>query len=71
MLISDRGWAVEPPLAYGDRSSALTLVGRKGQGRLKHVEIRMLVIYDWKEEGRLRIHKVAIWMTWTTCLRST
>ena len=51
--------AVEPPLVYSDSSSALTLVGRKGQGRLKHVEIRLLAIQDWKEEGRLRTGKVA------------
>ena len=51
--------AVEPPLVYSDSSSALTLVGRKGQGRLKHVEIRLLAIQDWKEEGRLRLGKVA------------
>ncbi len=50
---------MEPPLVYSDSSSALTLVGRKGQGRLKHVEIRLLAIQDWKEEGRLRLGKVA------------
>ena len=33
-------------------------MGLKGQGFLKHVEIRMLVIYDGKEEGRLRLDKV-------------
>ncbi len=35
-------------------------MGGKGQGRLKHVEIRRQVIYDGKEEGRLRGDKVAI-----------
>ncbi len=58
-LLAEQGWAVEPPLVYSDSSSALTLVGRKGQGRLKHVEIRLLAIQDWKEEGRLRLGKVA------------
>jgi hypothetical protein len=58
-LLAEQGWAVEPPLIYSDSSSALTLVGRKGQGRLKHVEIRLLAIQDWKEEGRLRTGKVA------------
>jgi hypothetical protein len=59
--LAEQGWAEEPPLRYGasDSSSALTLVGRKGYGHLKHVEIRMMVIYDGKEEGRLRISKVA------------
>jgi hypothetical protein len=58
-MLAEQGWAVEPPLVYSDSSSALTLVGRKGQGRLKHVEIRLLAIQDWKEEGRLRLGKVA------------
>jgi hypothetical protein len=59
-LLAEQGGAVEPPLRYGDSSSTLTPMRRDGQGHLKHVEIRMLVIYDEKEEGRLRINKVAI-----------
>ncbi len=58
-VLAEQGGAVEPPLRYSDSSSTLTLVGRKGSGHLKYVEIRMLVIYDEKEEGRLRISKVA------------
>ena len=58
-LLAEQGGAVEPPLRYGTSSSALTPMRRDGQGHLKHVEIRMLVIYDGKEEGRLRISKVA------------
>jgi hypothetical protein len=58
-LLAKQGWAVEPPLLYSDSSNTLTLERREGQGLLKHVEIRMLVIYDGKEEGRLRVGKVA------------
>ena len=47
------------PCEYSDSSSTLTLVGRKGSGHLKYVELRMMVIYDEKEEGRLRVSKVA------------
>ena len=47
-------------MRYGDSSSTLTPMRRDGQGHLKHVEIRMLAIYDEKEEGRLRLRKVAI-----------
>ena len=57
-LLAEQGWSTEPPLIYSDSSSALTLVGRQGQGRLKHVEIRLLAIQDWKAEGRLRTAKV-------------
>ena len=59
-MLAEQGWAVEPTVRYGtSNSSTLILVGRKGYGHLKHVEIRMMVIYDEKEEGRLRISKVA------------
>jgi hypothetical protein len=58
-VLAEQGWAVEPPLVYSDSSSTPTLVGRKGSGHLKYVEIRMLVIHDEKEEGRLRLSKVA------------
>jgi hypothetical protein len=58
-VLAEQGGAVEPPLRYSDSSSTLTLVGRKGSGHLKYVELRMMVIYDEKEEGRLRLSKVA------------
>jgi hypothetical protein len=49
----------EPPVVAGDSSSALQLAGRRGQGRLKHVEVRLLALQQWCQEGRLRLRKVA------------
>ena len=57
-LLAEQGWCTDPPLIFSDSSSALQLVGRRGQGRLKHVEIRLLASQDWKEAGRLRTAKV-------------
>ena len=49
---------LEPPVLRSDSSSALTLAGRKGQGRLKHIEVRLLALQDWIMSGRLRPLKV-------------
>ena len=49
----------EPPLIHSDSSSALALTRKQGQGRLKHVEVRLLALQDWQAEGRIRLQKVA------------
>ena len=47
-----------PPTLYGDSSSALALASRRGVGRLKHIETRMLALQDWQRDGRLKLAKV-------------
>ena len=49
----------EVPLLRTDSSSALTLAGRRGQGRLKHVECRLLALQDWAQERRLAMGRVS------------
>ena len=46
------------PVAFGDSSSALTLVSRAGMGRSKHVELRMLAIQEWVQAKRLLLRKI-------------
>ena len=46
------------PILYSDSSSALAVVRRRGPGRMKHVELKMLAIQQWHIEGRLRIRKI-------------
>jgi hypothetical protein len=57
-LLTEQGWCADPPLIYCDSSSALQLTGRRGQGRLKHVEVRLLAIQDWRQAGRLTTAKI-------------
>ena len=52
------GFSKEPPVVWGDSSSALQLAHRQGTGRLKHVEVRLLAIQSWVSTGRLRLQKV-------------
>ena len=49
----------EIPLLRTDSSSALTLAGRRGQGRLKHVECRLLALQDWTLEKRISLGRVS------------
>jgi hypothetical protein len=48
----------EIPWLRTDSSSALTLAGRRGQGRLKHVECRLMALQDWAHEQRLALGRV-------------
>ena len=57
-LMVEQGFAKEPPVAYGDSSSALQLANRTGAGRLEHVEVRLLAIRSWIAAGRSRLMKV-------------
>ena len=47
------------PLLMTDSQSALAVCRKRGPGKMKHVELKMLAIQDWVKEGRLRIHKVS------------
>ena len=54
----EQGFPKEPPVWYGDSSSALQLANGTGAGRLKHVEVRLLAIQSRVAAGRLRLVKV-------------
>ncbi len=54
----EQGWCDEPPLVFSDLSSALTLTGRRGQGRLKRIEVPLLAFQDWREQKRITAAKV-------------
>ena len=57
-FLVEQGLSKEPPVVWGDSSSALQLAHRQGTGRLKHVEVRLLAIQSWVSMGRLRLQKV-------------
>ena len=58
-FLVEQGFKLEPPIVWGDSSSALQLASRCGAGKLKHVEVRLLALQSWRAEGRLRLAKVA------------
>ncbi|CAK0853161.1 unnamed protein product [Prorocentrum cordatum] len=43
-----------------DSSFALAVAKKRGPGRMKHVELKMLAVQDWIKQKRLRIANVAI-----------
>ena len=47
------------PLLQTDSQSALAVCKRRGPGRMKHIELKMLAVQEWLKTGRLRIHKVS------------
>ena len=46
------------PLLLTDPRSALAVCKRRGPGRTKHIELKMLTVQEWLKTGRLRIHEV-------------
>ena len=54
-FLVEQGFAKEPPVVYGDSSSALQLANRTAAGRLNHVEVGLLAIQSWVAAGRLRL----------------
>ena len=47
------------PLLQTDSQSALAVCKRRGPGRMKHIELKMLAVQEWLKTGRLRIRKVS------------
>ena len=43
-FLMEQGFSKEPPVAWGDSSSALQLAHRQGRGRWKQVEVRLLAL---------------------------
>ena len=56
-LASDRGIELSAKV-WIDSSAALGVVGRKGNGKLRHVRVGMLWIQEKVEEGELEVRKV-------------
>jgi hypothetical protein len=46
------------PRAFTDSSSALTSAGRRGPGRMRHVQLRDLAMQDWQRAGRITYQKI-------------
>ena len=43
---------------WTDSSSAKSLIARRGPGRMKHIDIKMLAIQEWAAERLLSVSKV-------------
>ena len=57
-LLREWQYKTVPPLQT-DSQSALAVCKRRGPGRMKHIELKMLAVQEWLKTGRLRIHKVS------------
>jgi len=49
----------KPPVVWTDSSAALAMTSRRGQKRMKHVELRCFVAQDWVAASRLSFRKIA------------
>ena len=47
------------PLLLTDSQSAPAVCKRRGPGRMKFIELKMLPVQEWLNTGRLRIHNVS------------
>jgi hypothetical protein len=56
-LMREWGYSTVPHL-HTDSQAAKAVCMKRGPGRMKHVELRLLVIQDWVEQGRLKLFKV-------------
>ena len=56
-LAEDLGWKMEVRV-WTDSSGAKAVAGRRGLGRLRHVELKYLWVQDVVREGRLRLRKI-------------
>ena len=57
-FLVEQGCAKEPPVMYGDMSSALQWATRTGGGRSKHMGVRLLATQSWVAAERLRLMTV-------------
>jgi hypothetical protein len=46
------------PVLRSDSQSALDVCRKRGPGRMKHIELKLLAIQEWTKEGRLTVRKV-------------
>ena len=56
-LMQDLGWETEVVIKT-DSSTAKAVASRRGLGKLRHVEVRMLWVQDAVKRGRIRLKKV-------------
>ena len=57
-MMQDLGWEAEVVIKT-DSSTAKAVASRRGLGKLRHVEVRMLWVQDAVKRGRIRLKKVA------------
>ena len=58
-LLKEWGYSDTTPTLMTDSSSALVVAKKRGPGRMKHIELKMLSVQDWVKEKRLRMGKVS------------
>ena len=58
-LLKEWGYGDTTPTLMTDSSSALAVTKKRGPGRMKHIELKMLSVQDWVKEKRLRMGKVS------------
>jgi hypothetical protein len=56
-LAEDLGWKAEVKV-WTDSNTAKAISGRRGLGKLRHVELRWLWVQDVVKEGRIKLGKV-------------
>ncbi|CAK0806902.1 unnamed protein product, partial [Prorocentrum cordatum] len=57
-LLKKVGYGEAAPAIMMDSSSALAVAKKRGPGRMKHIELKMLAVQDWIKEKRLQVGKV-------------
>ena len=57
-LLDELGFNL-PVKLFTDSSSAKAVAARRGPGKMKHIELRMLALQDWVRDRMLFIYKVA------------
>ena len=58
-FLEKQGLVKEPPVIFGDSSSALRLASRRGSGKMRHIEVRLSALQQWRADGRLRLLKIS------------
>ena len=58
-FLEEQNLVREPPLIFGDSSSALQLATRRGSAKLRHIEVRLLALQQWRADGKLRLTKIS------------
>ena len=57
-MARDSGYQMKG-IVYADRSAALAIADRKGSGKLRHINIRMLWIQENQARGEITLRKVS------------
>ena len=56
-LMRDMGWDAKM-YVKSDSTTAISVASRRGLGRLRHVEVRLLWVQDMVKSGKIKVQKV-------------